>query len=710
MQPIHHAVLALCASVLATTATAQTTTAPPKDRYLVPRTARETLLRMKASVHHGGTGGYYTADLTPAEVETLRQAGFEVLLKPAEATEAAGNQAEGGLGSWTSYAQMRSDYVAYAAAHPAIAEFHVIGQSVQGRDIFALRISDHVAVEEDEPEVVFWASIHGDEFASGEIAYRWALELLDAYGVDPVLTGYVDNLEIWVVPLLNPDGHENGTRENFNGVDLNRDFGWNWEPGWGGSKAAYSQPETRSLQEFCLEENVSLSATLHCDGNIFLYPWCYSPLNVPEHQLVTTVGHLYADAASYTLIKSWTDYETHGELLDLIHGGYGSLCYTAEISNNLGLFGDSYSRNTDGLEQFCKAAGSGLHGLVTDAQTGQPLRATVTISGSPFPAYTDPTRGDVHRLALPGTYDVTVWANGYVPQTVSGLHVVKGAATSFAVALQPGGGKYAFFVTSINQSDPNDLYANVTRPSDALGAPDGVACSLGSKGFIVLDMGAGNGIADGPGNDFTVTEALVPGDLEAESYSVFAGDAYDQDVAIGHGVGTASFDLAGSGVGTTRWLRIVSQSQQPVDGPLAGLELDGVTILHGIAGAFVDIGPGTAGAFGTPSLTGSGDLTPAGAGFTLQISDVAPGAFGMLFVGLDEAAVPFSVKGVAFYLDAPWLIEIPQVVDAAGQASFPGTVIGAMAGLDITLQCLWADPSGPKGVATGTNGLRLEIP
>ena len=62
MQPIHHAVLALCASVLATTATAQTTTAPPKDRYLVPRTARETLLRMKASVHHGGTGGYYTAD------------------------------------------------------------------------------------------------------------------------------------------------------------------------------------------------------------------------------------------------------------------------------------------------------------------------------------------------------------------------------------------------------------------------------------------------------------------------------------------------------------------------------------------------------------------------------------------------------------------------------------------------------------------------
>lgn len=705
MQPITHALLALCAGVLATTATAQET-----GRYLVPREARETLVRMKATVHHGSAGGDYTADLTPAEVETLARAGFEVVPAPAKPPGEGGGQAEGAIAGWTPYAQMRSDFELYAAAHPAIAEFHVTGQSVQGRDIFALRISDNVQVEEDEPEVVFWANIHGDEYTSGEIAYRWAMELLDAYGVDPALTGYVDDLEIWVIPLLNPDGHENGTRENFNGVDLNRDFGWNWD-GWGLSPAPYSQPETRSLQEFCLENNVSLSATLHCEGNVFLYPWCYSPHDVPEHDLVLSVGHLYAAAANYALIESWDDYETHGELLDLIHGGYGSLCYTAEISLDLQFFDNSYARNTAGMELFCNEAriGTGLHGLVTDAQTGQPLRAAVTLSGSPFPAYTDPALGDVHRLAMPGTYDVTVWANGYVPQTVSGLQVVDGTATDFAVALQPGGDKHAFFVTTINQRDPNNAYANVTPAAYALGAPDGLACSLGSRGFIVLDMGAGNDIADGPGDDFTVTEALVPGDLEEEFYFVMAGDAYDQDVLIGLGQGTASFDLAGSGVGTTRWLRIVSGLHPDEDDPLAGLDLDGVTILHGIGGAFVDIGPGTAGAFGTPSLTGSGDLSPNGAGFALQISDVAPNAFGLVFVGLDEAPVPFTVKGVAFYLDVPWLVSIPLAVGSAGSASFSGSVSGAMAGLDIALQCLWADASGPAGV-TGTNGLRLEIP
>ena len=704
MRPINNALLALCAGLLATTATAQ-----QADRYLVPRAARETLVRMQATVEHGSAGGSYTARLTLAEVDALRQAGFEVVRVPARPPEEPGNPADGGITSWTHYDQMRADFVAYAAAHPDIAEFHVTGQSVEGRDIFALRISDNVAVEEDEPEMVCWANIHGDEYTSGEIAYRWGMKLLDAYGVDPTLTGYVNDLEIWVIPLLNPDGHENGTRENANGVDLNRDFGWNWD-GWKGSTGTYSQPETRSLQEFCLKENVSLSATLHCEGNIFLYPWCHSPNNVPELPLVQSVGTLYAAAAGYLLEESWDDYETHGELLDLIYGGYGSLCYTAEISLSLQQFPVSYTKNTAGLELFCREADTGLHGLVTDAQTGLPLRAMVTITGSPFPAYTDPVLGDVHRLVTAGDYDVTVWANGYVPQTISGVHVMHGGTTDFAVALQPGGGKHGFFVTSINQKDPNNAYTNMTPAPWALGATDGKACSLGSKGFIVLDMGEGNDIADGPGADFTVTEALVPGDVEEEAYSVLTGDAYDQDVVIGFGKGTASFDLAASGVRSARWLRILSRSQQNPDGPLAGLELDGVTILHGISGAFVDIGPGTAGAFGTPSLTGSGDLAPNGSGFMLHIAGVAPNASGLMFIGLDEAAVPFSVKGVAFYLDVPWLAQLPLGVDAAGKANLPGTVSAALAGLHISLQCLWADASGPAGVATGTNGLRLEIP
>ncbi|MFT7462273.1 MAG: putative deacylase [Pseudohongiellaceae bacterium] len=675
------------------------------DRYTVSRAARDVLVGMKATVLHGSGDGDFTAILAPDEVATLRGAGFDPRPLPAGHPDASGSAgaAEGG---WTPYAQMRADYVAYAANYPAIASFEVIGQSLQGRDIFGLRISDNVSVEEDEPEMMFLANIHGDEFASGEIAYQWAMELLDDYGTDPVATGFVDDNEIWVLPLLNPDGHEMGTRNNAAGVDLNRDWGINWD-GWGGSTAPWSQIESRVLQAFLMDNNVTLSVTMHCSGNVFLYPWCYQPAAAPEDPLIQLVGALYANAANYQLKNSWFDYETHGELIDTVYGGHGALSFTAEISNNLAQYADSYSRNKAGMDAFCAVAGEGLHGLVTDAATGLPLRAAVRVSGSPYPAYTDATVGDVHRMVRPGSYSVAVSANGYQTQTVSGLTVNPGGTTDFAVALAPGGGHSAFAVTTVDLRDPNNVHANISSPADALGPTDGQACSLGFEGFIVLDMGEGQSLSDGPGDDFIVTEAMVPGDQQLESYTVWVGDAYQQSTLVGAGVGTTSFDLSGTGFATARYVKIKGTAEQSANDPLCGLELDSLTVL---GGGFVSIGPGTPGAFGTPVLAGSGDLTPGGEGFTLAISSVAPNANGILFVGLTESMPALTLAGTAFHMGLPWIVELPLAVDASGSLSFGGSIDVNLSGLNIASQALWADTSGPTGKATATNGLRLEVP
>lgn len=569
----------LCLATATSTAHAQEV-----QHYRLPQAARAALVELKLSVHHGHRGGDFTAELTASEVEKLRERGFEPQLL--DHSDHAPEDA-----AWTSYEGMRADFAAYAAAYPNIAEFHIIGQSVQGRDIFGLRISDNVSVEENEPEVAFWACIHGDEFASGQIAFDWALDLLDDYGVDPVATGYVDSNEIWVFPLLNPDGYVLGRRSNVNNIDLNRDCGWQWD-GWGRSPDAWSQVETQALDKFCRDNNITLSVTMHCSGNVFLYPWCSNPTNTPELTLIQQIGALYANAANYLLKNSWADYETHGEVIDVLYGSHGSLCYTAEISNSQALYNDSYARNKGGMDDFCSVAWKGLHGLVTDAQTGQPLRAAVYVSGSPYPAYTDPTVGDVHRIVVDGTYDVTVWANGYEPQTVNGITVAGGVSTPFQVALQRGGNEHAFYIQAVNQKDPNNSYANQTIPSDALGVPDGAACSLGRFGMIVLDMGEGQAITDGPGVDFTVTEAMVPGDLVQEGYLVFGGGPYDQSVLIGFAVGTASFDLAGTGLSSTRYLRIVDESGAPSNAPLAGMELDAVTILNGSGPRSLDVDVG----------------------------------------------------------------------------------------------------------------------
>ncbi len=546
----------------------------PVADYRVPRAARAALVGMKATVLHGSAGGDYTARLDAEQVATLRRLGF----RP-EPVPASTNTQEAG-GGYTSYAQKRADFQAYAAAHPDLARYVVLGHSVQGREIFALRITAAPEKEEDEPELLFCGSIHGDEFASGEVTYLYALHLLDSYGSDPAVTQWVDTSEIWCVPLVNPDGHEAGTRNNANGVDLNRDYGHQWD-GWGNSPGPHSQPESVAMRELFRANAFSLVATLHCSGNVLFYPWGFSPWSAPDLATITRVGLRYSQAANYGLVNSWTDYETHGEVLDDIYGSHGGLCYTVEISNVLSQFANTWSRNKAGMDAFCASMQDGLHVKVRDARTGLPLHASVRVSGSLVPSYTDPARGDAHRIVLPGTYEVTVDANGHRPAVVSNVVVASGAPAQLEVELARGGRDHAFRILAVDQRDPQDAYANVTDPQQALGPPDGVPCSLGTEGFLVLDLGAGHEAHDGPGADLTVHEALVPGDALPEAYLVYGGDASAQDVPLGAGLGTTDFDLAGTGLSSVRYLRIVDASGAPPSGPLAGVDLDAVTVLNG---------------------------------------------------------------------------------------------------------------------------------
>ena len=554
--------------------------------YQVPTAARELLIELQAEVRHERTeSGDFLAELTSAQVQGLHAAGFSVVqLSPSrKATRLASGDTQG-LAGLTSHAQMRADFMACAANNPSFVEYVVFGQSVQGRELFGLRISNNVTVEENEPELVFWGNIHGDEFASAEVVYDFALHLCANYGVLPEVTTWIDSTELWLIPMTNPDGHELGTRENANGVDLNRDLGFNWD-GWGGSTSPYSQPESKAIREFLQTGNVTLSITAHCSGNVVFYPWCYSPHPTPEEQLIKQVGWTYASAASYNLVNSWDDYETHGELLDLVYGDRGALCYTIEISNLAGEYADTYARNKAGMEAMCDVVGRGLSGTVSEASTGAPLWARVWIDDNPYSALTDPTLGDMHRILDVGTYDVTAWANGYLPKTVSGVQVTAAGTGSFQVALEPGGNHHAFQITSVNPEDSLNQHNNQTDMPRAIGPPDGLALSLGNSGQIVLDFGAPGAIVDGPGVDFTVIEALVPGDSLLEAYSVYAGnDPYDVDKLVGSGVGGASFDLGATGLASTRYLRIEDQSGAPAAHPLAGLELDAVTVLNGAGG------------------------------------------------------------------------------------------------------------------------------
>lgn len=122
------------------------------------------------------------------------------------------------------YETMVAELQAIAAAHPGLCHLYNVGPTVQNRALWFMKISDNVDVQEDELEFKYIASMHGNEVVGKEMCMYLINYLVDNYGTDPVVTDLVNESEIWIMPSMNPDGTANGSRDNANGVDLNRDF------------------------------------------------------------------------------------------------------------------------------------------------------------------------------------------------------------------------------------------------------------------------------------------------------------------------------------------------------------------------------------------------------------------------------------------------------------------------------------------------------
>ncbi|HEU4363988.1 MAG TPA: M14 family zinc carboxypeptidase, partial [Candidatus Krumholzibacteria bacterium] len=147
------------------------------------------------------------ADDTQLEWLMSRRYPVSVIQEDASLAPPGAAVLDGNLGEYHTYAELDTMLSALAAGYPDIAQMSVIGTSIEGRNIFALKISDNVAVDEDEAEVLYMGNHHARELMSVEIPLLFAEYLLGYYGVDAEITDYIDNREIWFVPMVNPDGH-----------------------------------------------------------------------------------------------------------------------------------------------------------------------------------------------------------------------------------------------------------------------------------------------------------------------------------------------------------------------------------------------------------------------------------------------------------------------------------------------------------------------
>lgn len=348
--------------------------------------------------------------------------------------------------AWSSY----PTYPAYealmqqfASDHPQICKLITIAALRSGRKILALRISDNVNVEENEPEFLYTSSIHGDETTGYILMLHLADSLLTSYGSSQRITDMVNNFDIVICPLANPDGTYKGgnnsvngaTRNNANYIDLNRNYP-DPRTGQNPDGNAY-QPETVAFMNFADQNSFTMGANFHGGFEIVNYPWDTYVKLAPDDEWWKLVSREYADTvhkyAPWNYMNELDNGITNGNAWYEVTGGrqdymnYFKYCReaTIEISDTKLLPAsqliDYWKYNCRSFLNYIEQAGYGLHGRVTDAQTGTPLNSKIFINGydkDSSQVYTDLQVGDYHRLLKAGSYNVTFSASGYLPQTI----------------------------------------------------------------------------------------------------------------------------------------------------------------------------------------------------------------------------------------------------------------------------------------------------
>ncbi|HOV11804.1 MAG TPA: M14 family zinc carboxypeptidase [Bacteroidales bacterium] len=358
--------------------------------------------------------------------------------------------------------------------------------------ILVARISDNVNTPENEPQLLFSSSMHGDETTGYYLMLRMINYLLTNYGSITQVTNLVNGAEIWICPLANPDGTyynsspvgstiANSRRYNYNNKDLNRNYidpriG---DPSNSGDSYNYPiQPETYAFMDFADLHHFNFGANFHGGAEVMNYPWdtWTTSGNSNADRLwwedictdyVTTARQVSSSYMSDAEVAA--DGVTEGGDWYVITGGRQDYMnfykHCREVTIELDDTKTTATENLQGmwninynsLLNLMQESLYGVRGIITDSCSGQPIRAKVWVNSydqvnDSSQVYSALPVGNYHKYMIAGTYSITYSAPGYTSKTVNNVVLANGSATVVNVTLAPAASPDAQFTGTITDN------------------------------------------------------------------------------------------------------------------------------------------------------------------------------------------------------------------------------------------------------------------
>ena len=268
------------------------------------------------------TGGWLLIDTDAEQLARIQALGFATEVTWADirdkfrAVTGCDPNVDGAFRNFNyyfTYWEMSDTLDRLVANFPNLCQKFSAGTSFQGRALWGLKISDDPSQPEGEPACFFNGATHAREPLGTHCCIAFAARILSQYGVDSVATWLINNREIYIVPVMNPDGYvynsdSGGSSSNWRknrrgpvppniGIDLNRNYGYKWGYDNSGSSgqpssetyrgpSRFSEPETQVARDFMALHSFRTCMDFHTFGQYNMYAWGYAGTQPPERALL----------------------------------------------------------------------------------------------------------------------------------------------------------------------------------------------------------------------------------------------------------------------------------------------------------------------------------------------------------------------------------------------------------------------------------------